>query len=473
MKLLEPGSRVDQFVVGDCIHAGGMAHIYSVTFADATQDPGFAMVMKIPRMGTGDGAENIVSFEVEHMILPALSGKHVPRFVAAGDLAILPYLVMEHVQAPTLQSLLLAQPRLDIAMAVRYAASVASAAHQLHSQNAVHLDIKPSNVLIHPDGSAVLIDFGLSYHAHFPDLLAEEMRKAVGSNIYMAPEQVVGVRGDPRSDVYAIGTLLYFMVTGEYPFGEPETPAGLRQRLWMEPRPPRSLRADVPPWLQETILRCIEPQAAQRFPTAAHLAFDLTHSDAVVVTQRGQRLRGSGWMAQFKRWVHAAGLHYQPSPLPSEHIARMPIVMVALPHQDVSDATLLALRHAVSRALGNYQDMGTHTRLACVSVISPGDTNTTDEALSETSVHLRHLTRLRAWASPLMLDAKAVSFHVLESTDVAGALVSYAQANHVGILVMGAATHGLQFQSIIPTVPIKVAMHAACSVILVKTPVTI
>jgi eukaryotic-like serine/threonine-protein kinase len=473
MKVLEPGTRVDHFVVGDCIHIGGMAHIYSVTCADAAQDPGFAMVMKIPRMGTGDGAENIVSFEVEHMILPALSGPHVPRFVAAGDLAVLPYLVMEQVQAPTLQSWLDSTPRPDIDTVVRYAAAIASAAHQMHSQNAVHLDIKPTNVLIRADGSAVLLDFGLSYHAHYPDLLAEELRKAVGSNIYMAPEQVVGVRGDPRSDIFAIGALLYHMLTGEYPFGEPETPGGLRQRLWMEPRPPRSLRAGVPPWLQEIILRSLQPQAQQRYPTAAHLAFDLTHADRVVITERGQRLQGSGWWAQCKRWVQATGLHYQPSPLPTEHIARMPIVMVALPHQDVSEAMLSALRHAATRALGNYRDLGEHSRLACVSVISPGDTSSTDEAHSETGVHLRHLARMRAWAQPLQLSARQVSFHVLESGDVAAALTSYARGNHVGILVMGAATHGLQFQAIIHTVPVKVAMYAPCSVILVKPPETV
>ncbi len=472
MKLLEPGTRVDQFVVGSCIHAGGMAHIYRVTCADAALDPGFPMVMKIPRMGTGDGAENIVSFEVEHMILPVLTGPHVPRFVAAGDLAVLPYLVMEHVQAPTLQSWLDVTPRLDINTAVQLAAALASAAHHLHTQNAVHLDIKPSNVLIRPDGSAVLLDFGLSHHAHYPDLLAEEMRKAVGSNTYMAPEQVVGVRGDPRSDIFAIGALLYTMVTGEYPFGEPETQGGLRQRLWMEPPPPRSLRAEVPPWLQEIILRCLQPLAQQRYPTAAHLAFDLTHADRVIVTERGLRIKGSGWLALLKRWVQAAGLHYQPSPLPTEHIARMPIVMVALPHRDVSEATLLVLRHAAARALGTYAGQGEHSRLACVSVISPHDTNSTDEAHSETNVHLRHLARMQAWAKPLQLSAQQVSFHVLESGDVAGALVSYARGNHVGILVVGAATHGLQFQAIIHTVPIKVAMQAPCTVILVKPPET-
>src|SRR4051794_12795657 len=127
MKLLAPGTEIDGFRVRECIHAGGMAHIYAVEYAansavhyatsDAATDavngapggaqparsPGFDMAMKIPRMTAGDGAENIVSFEVELQILPVLSGSHVPRFVAAGDLLRLPYLVMEYVHGQTLQ----------------------------------------------------------------------------------------------------------------------------------------------------------------------------------------------------------------------------------------------------------------------------------------------------------------------------------------------------------------------------------
>ena len=86
MKLLEPGTLLDGFVIEECIHSGGMAHIYRVHYANGISDPGFPMVMKIPRMTAGDGAENIVSFEVEHQILQVLTGPHVPRFVAAGDL---------------------------------------------------------------------------------------------------------------------------------------------------------------------------------------------------------------------------------------------------------------------------------------------------------------------------------------------------------------------------------------------------
>ena len=149
----------------------------------------------------------------------------MPRFVAAGDLENIPYLVMEYVQGQTLQDWLDAPKRPSVELMARLGAAVAVAVHSLHQQNTVHLDLKPANVLMRPDGNALLLDFGLSCHAHFPDLLAEQLRKAVGSPAWIAPEQVVGVRGDLRSDIFAIGVMLYELATGELPFGEPALPA--------------------------------------------------------------------------------------------------------------------------------------------------------------------------------------------------------------------------------------------------------
>jgi serine/threonine protein kinase len=465
MKLLDPGAEIDGFRVVDCIHAGGMAHIYAVEYAAAGRSTGFPMVMKIPRMTAGDGAENIVSFEVELTILPVLSGPYVPRFVAAGDLMRLPYLVMEYIPGQTLQHWLDDGPgRCDTATIARLGAAIAHAAHSLHQQNVCHLDLKPANVLIKADGSAVLLDFGLSCHAHYPDLLAEEMRQAVGSPAWIAPEQVVGVRGDPRSDIFAIGVMLYELATGELPFGAPTTRGGMRQRLWMAPTPPRRHRADIPPWLQEIILRCLEPAASNRYPSAAHLAFDLANPEQVLLTERSERVRGTPWRTHLKHWVRAAGMHYQPSPLPAQQIEDTPILMVAVPHADVTDATLYSLRQAVGRSLG----IRPGARLACVTVISPSASSTSDSERSETTLHRQHMARLRQWAQGLDLAGHPVSYHVLEASDVAQALVRYAAANHVSMMILGAATHGLQMQRFIATVPMRVARDAPCTVILVK-----
>jgi len=442
MKLLEPGEKLDGFTIEECIHSGGMALIYQVRYTDPKHAQRFPMAMKIPRMTAGDGAENIVSFEVESQIMQVLTGNNVPRFVAAGDLDRVPYLVMEYVHGRTLDHWLESELPPSVEEITRLGAAMAQAVHALHQQNAVHLDLKPANVLFRPDGSAVLLDFGLSCHAHFPDLLAEQLRKAVGSPAWIAPEQVVGVRGDPRSDIFAIGVMLYQLVTGELPFGEPQTAGGMRQRLWMDPAPPRKLKPDTPAWLQEVILRCLEPVAAKRYPSGAHLAFDLTHPTQVHVTARGTNVKGTKFSTHFKRWLKAAGMHYQASPLPAQQIDEVPIVMVAVPHNDVTDATLYSLRQAVDRSLGTRPG----ARLACVTVISPGQTSASDEERSETNVHRRYLTALHQWAQPLDTASHQTSFHVLESGDVAHALLDYARGNHVSVIVMGAATHGLMTQ---------------------------
>lgn len=468
MTRLQAGSEIDGFSIGPCLHAGGMAHIYEVSYADQRTAP-FPMVMKVPRMRAGDGAENIVGFEVEHQILQVLQGRHVPRFVAAGDLMSLPYLVMEHVPGQTLQQVLdqhtRTHTRPSAESIAKLGAAIARAAHSLHQQNTCHLDLKPANVLLHPDGHAVLLDFGLSCHAHYPDLLAEELRKAVGSPAWIAPEQVVGVRGDPRSDVFAIGVMLYELATGELPFGNPATEGGMRQRLWMDPTPPRRLQPELPEWLQEVVLRCLAPEAAQRYPSAAHLAFELENTDQIHVTARGKQVQGTPFFTHVKRWLKAAGMHYQPSPLPSQQIEEVPIVMVAVPHQDVSDATLYSLRQAAARSLG----IRPGARLAVVTVISSSQTSASENEKSETSVHRQYLTMLRQWAQPLNLNDHPTSYHVLEASDVATALVRYAEGNQVSMIVMGAATHGLHMQRFVATVPIKVAMDAPCTVILVKS----
>ena len=501
MKLLEGGSTLDGFRIDSCLHSGGMAHIYRVSYADGRADPGFPMAMKVPRMASGDGAENIVSFEVECNILQALSGPHVPRFVAAGDLQHVPYLVMEYVQGRTLQHWVAQHAALDAATIANLGLGMAQTTHALHRQDAVHLDLKPDNLLLRssvavrtgasdafahagsPGASAgvagsdadtadlevpaspmLLLDFGLSFHAHYPDLLAEQLRKAVGSPAWIAPEQVVGVRGDLRSDIFAIGVMLYQLCTGHLPFGTPRTPAGVRQRLWVDPVPPRTYRPELPPWLQEVVMRCLEPEAARRYPSAAHLAFDLAHPAQIAVSARGHNTQPTSFWTHTKRWLKAAGMHYQPSALVSEQISQVPIVMVALPYENASDATLYSLREAVARSLG----IRPGARLACVTVIPDSLSNSSVDAQSETSVQRRYLVWLHEWARALNHPGHQTSCHVLESGNVAQALIDYAVGNQVHMIVMGAATHGLKTQRLIATVPIKVAMAAPCTVILVK-----
>jgi eukaryotic-like serine/threonine-protein kinase len=484
--LLDPGAEIDGYRIGPHLHVGGMAIIYPVEGGPAA--PPFPAIMKVPRLGPGEPAESVVSFEVEQMVLGAVKGAHVPRFVAAGDLARRPYLVMERVEGRSLSEWVERAPVPPDEVA-RLGAAIATALHGLHLQEAIHLDLKPSNVIVRPTGEAVLIDFGLARHAHYPDLLAEEVRSPIGSAPYVSPEQVMGVRWEPRSDVFALGVILYELSTGRLPFGDSSSRSALRRRLWRDPVPPRAIAPSVPEWLQEVILRCLAPEPSGRYPSAAQAAFDLSNPEHVAVTARGRRTRRDGPLAVLRRWLRAVGLEPGEGPAPAMRLAGPSIVLVAIATQHADEAQLEALRDTVRR----MRSGGGAQRLACITVIRPSPElggSTEDEAA--TSQRIKHLVLLRNWAEPLGLGPGQISFHVLESSDAADGIVKYARMNQVDHIVIGspprevplggmlgavssrvspdAAPEPLQLLRLLGTVSSKVAADAPCTVTVVRPP---
>lgn len=457
--LPEPGELIDGFLVGERIHSGGMGVVHRVSRFDLM----FPAVMKVPRLGPGEPATSVISFEVEQNVLAALDDPHVPRFVAAGDITVRPYLVMEEVKGRSLSEWV-GQAPLPAAEVAQLGLALASALDALHRQEAIHLDLKPSNVIIRPDGTAVLIDLGLAHHAHYPDLLAEEYRRPIGSAPYLSPEQVVGVRSDPRSDLFSLGVVLYELATGRLPFGFPG-PRSLRRRLWRVPDPPRALVPDVPEWLQEVVLHCLEPDAARRPASAAQVAFDLAHPEQVQVGERGRRTRKVGPLALLGRWLRAAGYVPAPVPLPSSQVASAPILLVAVATQHGDEATLQALRQTVHRLLAAP---GPH-RLACVTVIRPvSELGGSREDETAARQRIRHLAVLRGWAEPLGLAAGQASFHVLEASGPADALLTFARQNRVDHIVIGAPARDIPLRGLLGTVATQVAMDAPCTVTLVR-----
>ena len=115
----------------------------------------------------------------------------------------------------------------------------------------------------------------------------------------------MGDRSDPRSDTFALGVMLYLFATGTHPFGERESARALRKRLYREPAPPRALRGDIPPSLQEVILRCLEVDPDRRYDTAAQVAFDLAHPGEVRLSERAERASRGSLTRRAKRWLGA------------------------------------------------------------------------------------------------------------------------------------------------------------------------
>ncbi len=458
--LLNPGDELEGCRIEECLYVGGMSVIYRVSGPET----GFPLVMKIPRLGFGEPATSVIGFEIEQMVLRSLSGPHVPRLAASGDLARTPYLLMEYIAGRRLRDWLDQGPMVADEVA-RLGASLASAVHALHRQDVIHLDLTPENVLFRPAGEAVLVDFGLAHHGHYPDLMAEEFARPVGTPAYISPEQLFGVRCDPRSDVFAIGVILYEMVTGCLPYGSPRRLQGLRRRLYRDPTPPRAIVPTIPAWLQEIILRCLEVDARARYASAAQVAFDLGHPDQVSIGERGGRVRRDGSWMVFRRWLRAAG--YEPAPCPevSSQLSSAPIVLVAVAIEHASETLTQAMREAVRRTLASERD----SRVVLVTVISPvsiGQERTEEDTAANRRV--RGFVQLRQWAQPLHLAPERVSCHVFESRDPAEALVEYARDNHVDQIIIGASYPGLPLFGIPGAMADRVVSAAPCSVLVVR-----
>src|SRR5436309_6921051 len=459
--LVKSGAEIDGYTIGECVHAGGMATLWTVTH------PGIdvPLLMKIPRVSEGEDPAAIVSFEMEMMILPRLAGPHVPACFGTGDFAHQAYAVIERIPGTTLYKRLGELP-LPYEEARLLVAKIAAALADLHRQNVIHHDIKPSSIMFRGSGEAVLIDYGLSHHNHLPDLLQEEFRLPYGTAPYMAPERLLGVRDDPRSDLFSLGLVIYFLTTGLRPLGEGETMHGMRRRLWRDPYPPRKLRADYPPWLQEVVLRCLEIEPVWRYPTASQLAFELAHPDQIKLTARSERAKRDSLSTVWRRRFDRGLTQPKPKSDVAAHLASSPIVAVAVDTLEGSPALNEALRVTTARILAPLPS----ARLACVNVLKLGRI-TIDRTLDKDghNKHVERLVALRHWASPLKLDEDRLSVHVLEAVDAASAILEFTRANHVDHIIIGAQQHS-GLSALLGGVSGKVASEAVCTVTVVRPP---
>lgn len=459
--VFQPGKVVDGFLLGEVVHRGGMAILFSATKLGVDEP----ILLKVPLVGQDQPTESLIGFETELIILRALTGKHVPKFLGAGDLASQPYIAMSRVAGRNLEDITKESSELSIDQIVRIGIDLAQAVQSLHDQDVIHLDLKPTNIMIEPNHSITLIDFGLSHHTHFPDLLEEEMRKGVGSAPYLSPEQVQGIRSDSRSDLFSIGVILYELLTNELPFDNPQTLAGLRRRLWASPTPPRALRPDTPPWLQEVVLRCLEVDPGKRYQTANRLRQYLRDPSLIKLTARAAALRGPGFWAQARSWwqsSHALPQGYVP---PSKRKEPGLVILVAIDTRQLDDELTDRMLGATEQLLESHPER----RLICVSTISSGSSSEAGQESNTASGEVRiHLAQLMQWATPLYLSDDKVSFHVLESIAPAGRLIEFAQDNDVDVIVIG-ASHKIPAK-VVPwrTVMTKIVEEAPCSVFVVR-----
>ena len=212
-------------------------------------------------------------------------------------------MVLEWVDGRLLRQILIEQKKMPVERALRITLGILDALEYIHSHGVVHRDLKPENIMVDADDHIKLIDFGIAGAAGTRRLTFAKLTQAMGTPDYISPEQVKSKRGDARSDIYAMGVMLYEMLTGDVPFHGPNAFAIMNDRLLNNPVPPRELNPEISPQLQEIIYRALERNPANRYSSAKEFARDLQHQEEVGVAERPE-LRD--WKQRKSPWVRQA-----------------------------------------------------------------------------------------------------------------------------------------------------------------------
>ena len=288
----------DRYRLDREIGAGGMATVYSAQ--DLRHDRRVALKVLRPELAAVIGAER---FLAEIKLTANLQHPHILPLFDSGEADAYLFYVMPFVEGETLRDRLNREKQLPVADAVRIATEVASALDYAHRHGVVHRDIKPENILLH-DGQALVADFGIALAASKASgARMTETGMSLGTPHYMSPEQAMGEREiTARSDVYALGAVLYECLTGEPPFTGNTAQAVVARVLTESPRPLATQRHTIPRHLEAAVLTALEKLPADRFGTAAEFSDalkDKTYASTVSLEAAGP---GAAPRGKARRW---------------------------------------------------------------------------------------------------------------------------------------------------------------------------
>ena len=283
MTSLHPGDQLDNYRIEELVARSGMASIYRAT--DLRDDRKVAIKIPHPEME----ADPVLfeRFEREAEIGEKLDHPGVMKVFRDPQRSRV-YMVMEWVDGRLLRRIIHDLKKLPQERAIKIAIAVSDALDYIHRNGVVHRDLKPENIMIDDEDNIKLIDFGIAGKEGARRLTFAKLSQVMGTPDYISPEQVKGKRGDGRSDIYALGVMLYEMLSGKTPFQGPNPFAIMNDRLLNNPVPPREINPEISPELQEVIYRAMEREPQNRYATANELAWDLEHLDQVGVTDRAE-----------------------------------------------------------------------------------------------------------------------------------------------------------------------------------------
>ncbi len=268
----------DRYQIIEELGKGGMGRVYKVIDKKIDEE----VALKLIKPSISADKKTIDRFANELRMARKVSHRNVCRMYHLGEDEGLHYITMEFVRGESLKNMIGMMGQLSTGQAVAIAKQVSEGLAEAHRLGVIHRDLKPNNIMIDRKGNTRIMDFGIARSIDAKGITASGVM--IGTPEYMSPEQVEGKETDRRSDIYALGVILYEMLTGILPF-EGETPFSIAlQHKSEKPQDPREINPQIPEDLSQLILKCLEKSKEKRFQTAEELFEELRRIEQMVPT---------------------------------------------------------------------------------------------------------------------------------------------------------------------------------------------
>ncbi len=284
MTTYETGDTLDHYRIEAAVSHSGMSVLYRATDLKT----GGPVAIKVPLTEMEADPVLLERFKREQEIGQLLDHPGVVKAFNDEERSRL-YMVIEWVDGSLLRNILNEEQTLSAERAVKITLGICDALDYMHKRGIVHRDLKPENVMVGDNDQIKLIDFGIAMKEDARRLTFVNVSSLLGTPDYISPEQVKGGRGDQRSDIYAVGIMLYEMLTGRVPFVGSNPLAAMNARVLNDIKPPRDRNPEISPELEEILFRALEREPRHRYATASEMMWDLEHQEQVGVEPRGGR----------------------------------------------------------------------------------------------------------------------------------------------------------------------------------------